>query len=477
MTESSSRRSDRRKMRISGRFLVRHHQHGDHQQQRDEEGPTAATATISATPRSDELLFPVLVSDVGLSFWGGIDPLTGIVVDVSHPLAGECVSNKILCLPSGRGSCTASQVLLELLLSNKGIAPAAIVLRDADGLVCVGAIVAQEIFDHAGLDILCMGQQAYDQLLTLNNINNNNTTMCSKSNTNNQQEQQEQQEQQQLMGRVLSNGQLEIVQQQQQQLQQQQNEEDHVTKAPTSLISTESEITFSQQETEMLNNCTTQAERMALRVIFRYARVNNNNNNNINSSNPTYLPIAQAHIDGCTYIGPAGLDFCRRLVASGGQVRVPTTLNSGSTDRRYWKQLGVPHHYANNAVALGDAYLQLGCQPSFTCAPYLLEAPLDLLALNNNRKAIDVAWGESNAVVYANSVLGARTEKYADYLDICCAIAGIVPAAGVHLEPNRRPTVVLDATNVLAQMKQQQQQLDLDLDLLFPVLEHLCGSL
>lgn len=231
----------------------------------------------------------------------------------------------------------------------------------------------------------------------------------------------------------------------------------------------------------MLNECTTQAERMALRVVFRYAR--------LTSNNPSYLPIAQAHIDGCTYIGPGGLDFCRRLVAAGGSVKVPTTLNSGSTDRRRWKQLGVPEAYAGNAVALGDAYLQLGCQPSFTCAPYLLQASLELLRKQNGHRAPtpkDVAWGESNAVVYANSVLGARTEKYADYLDICCAIAGIVPAAGVHLEPNRQPTVVLDATNVLREIQKEQEQNSdenssssngLELDLLFPILGHLCGSL
>lgn len=76
-----------------------------------------------------------------------------------------------------------------------------------------------------------------------------------------------------------------------------------------------------------------------------------------------------------------------------------------SADRRRWKALGVPQDYALNSIALGDAYLELGCQPSFTCAPYLLQNP-PLLGQN-------VAFGESNAVVYANSILGARTEKYA----------------------------------------------------------------
>lgn len=136
-----------------------------------------------------------------------------------------------------------------------------------------------------------------------------------------------------------------------------------------------------------------------------------------------------------------------------------------STDRRRWQQLGVPPDYARNSIALGDAYMQLGCQPSFTCAPYLLSQAPTL--------GQDVAWGESNAVVFANSVVGARTEKYADYLDICCAITGLVPAVGVHLPVNRLPTILLDATQIVSLPDMSQS----DFDLLFPVLGHLCGSL
>jgi cis-L-3-hydroxyproline dehydratase len=149
-------------------------------------------------------------------------------------------------------------------------------------------------------------------------------------------------------------------------------------------------------------------------------------------------------------------------------VKVPTTLNSVSTDRRHWKQYQVPETYATNAIALGDGYLALGCAPSFTCAPYLLTS-------STPEYGQDIAWGESNAVVYANSVLGARTEKYADYLDICCAIAGIVPAIGVHNTEQRCPTIVLDGTRAFQELNSLVESLDLDL--LFPTLGHLCGSL
>ena len=84
----------------------------------------------------------------------------------------------------------------------------------------------------------------------------------------------------------------------------------------------------------------------------------------------------------------------------------------------------------------------MGARGSFTCAPYLLEtAPC---------KGEQVAWGESNAVVFANSVLGARTQKYADYLDICAALTGRVPKSGPHLDSHRTATVVLEAGSLAA---------------------------
>ena len=83
-------------------------------------------------------------SGTGLSFWGGVDPVTGIVIDERHPLCGRLITDTILAIPSGRGSCTASQIVLELVLNNT--APRAIVLKDRDAVVAVGALVAREFF-------------------------------------------------------------------------------------------------------------------------------------------------------------------------------------------------------------------------------------------------------------------------------------------------------------------------------------------
>ena len=86
----------------------------------------------------------LLSASVGLSFWGGVDAVSGTVIDRHHPLCGESIAGKVLAIPNGRGSCTGSQVVLELLLA--GQAPAAILLRRPDQIIALGVIVAEELF-------------------------------------------------------------------------------------------------------------------------------------------------------------------------------------------------------------------------------------------------------------------------------------------------------------------------------------------
>ena len=113
------------------------------------------------------------------------------------------------------------------------------------------------------------------------------------------------------------------------------------------------------------------------------------------------ISVSQSHIDGCTYVGPASLQFAEKLRSWDAEVRVPTTLNAISVDRLNWRMLGVPADSGEPAEALANAYLAMGAAPSFTCAPYLLE--------NAPRLGEQIGWGESNAVVFANSILGARS--------------------------------------------------------------------
>lgn len=146
------------------------------------------------------------------------------------------------------------------------------------------------------------------------------------------------------------------------------------------------------------------------------------------------LDICRAHIDGCLYHGQANLDFVERLVALKGRVRVPATLNVGSLDLIHPELMAMSEAAQAPARRLMRAHEELGCQPSFTCAPYQ--------SLNRPRFGEQIAWGESNAIVFANSVIGARTNRYGDFIDLCCAMTGRAPAWGLHLDANRRGQVL-----------------------------------
>jgi predicted aconitase len=141
------------------------------------------------------------------------------------------------------------------------------------------------------------------------------------------------------------------------------------------------------------------------------------------------LDISGAHVDGCLYHGQVSLDFVERLVAGGGRVRVPTTLNVGTLDLIHPELVRMAPEAQAAPRRLMKAHERLGCVPSFTCAPYqTLFRPVF---------GQQVAWGESNAIVFANSVIGARTNRYGDFIDLCCAMTGRAPAWGLHLDHNR----------------------------------------
>jgi predicted aconitase len=157
------------------------------------------------------------------------------------------------------------------------------------------------------------------------------------------------------------------------------------------------------------------------------------------------LPVSQAHIDACLYTNDAGLEFAERLAALGARVRIPTTLNVTARDIRRWEAFRVPPDFAEKSRRLEAAYRALGCLPTWTCAPY--EQGLV------PRFGEQVAWGESNAVAYVNTVIGARTNRYADFLDAACAITGRAPAFGLHLDAPRRGQVLVGLADVPARLR------------------------
>eukprot|EP00940_MAST-03C_sp_MAST-3C-sp2_P000117 g117.t1 len=371
---------------------------------------------------------PLLRTSVGLSFWGGVDPSSSMVVDRTHPLYGETLTDKILAIPNGRGSCTGSQVILELILN--GIAPRAMILRQPDSILALGALVAEEMFDLS-LPIVSIGERRFDAMIADENNAQSGTFAA-------------------VDGDTVLYGPSEID------MRESLNNYNLRPKVMPHHDTSSSDLILTEEESEMCEG--NDATAVAMRILTRAARID---------GATSLLPISQAHIDGCTYIGPGGLRFAQRLAEMGGRVRVPTTLNSNSVDRRRWQSLGVSPNLGTPAHDLGDAYVEMGCSDrSFTCAPYLL----------NSRPEYEdrIAWGESNAVVFANAVIGARTQKIADYLDICCAITGRVPRSDVYLDENRKGQVVLDASQIVDAVFSSDRT-DNNADALYPLLGYVCG--
>jgi predicted aconitase len=154
------------------------------------------------------------------------------------------------------------------------------------------------------------------------------------------------------------------------------------------------------------------------------------------------IAIESAHIDGALYHGDSGTLFAERLVAGGARVAVRATLNVGALDLTGCSQVRLDAPKREMARRMMAAYRDLGCETSWTCAPYQ--------AGHRPAPGTNVAWGESNAVAFCNSVLGARTNRYGDFLDIACAITGRAPDCGLHRPENRIATVVFDVSDLPA---------------------------
>jgi cis-L-3-hydroxyproline dehydratase len=194
------------------------------------------------------------------------------------------------------------------------------------------------------------------------------------------------------------------------------------------------------------------ATKMAMSILLRMAEV---------AGAKELLSISGAHIDSTVYIGDAGLEFAERLASLGAKVSVPTTLNVSGLDEHHWKEWAVPYEWARQAHRQMAAYQSMGTIPTWTCAPYQMETKPSF--------GQQIAWGESNAIVFANSVLGARTERYPDLFDICCAITGRAPAIGLHLTENRAGQILFQLVDIPAPLQKR--------DDFYPVLGNLIGKL
>lgn len=329
----------------------------------------------------DQIILPhdthgaVLTCAQGVSFWGGVDAQTGVIQDAHHPQHGQSLAGKIVLMPTSRGSCSGSGVLLELALN--GHAPAALVFREDEGILTLGALIAARMFERP-LAVLRLSKESYDSLALQTHAR--------------------------IEGHCLVTDGLTL----------QLRELDAKT------------LVLSPADKAMLAGEYGAAVQLAMEVIVTLATA---------QGAAKLIDVTRVHIDGCIYAGPANLTFAAAMADMDARVKVPTTMNAISVDFDNWQDQGVPSLFGTPASQLASAYINMGAQPTFTCAPYLAD----------DRPAIgeDIGWSESNAVIFANSVLGARTVKHPDFFDLFVALTGRAPLSGVYLPENRQARVRL----------------------------------
>lgn len=342
-------------------------------------GSHFSDSDVDATSRlivASDVKGPVFVCDEGLSFWGGVDTETGTIIDAHHPQFGASLAGRIVLMPTSRGSCSGSGVLLELAM--KGCAPAALIFRESEDVLTLGALVATRMFD-CRVAVIRLGEVDYDDI-----------SNASKA---------------EITGASLM----------------------FDDKCLTLKKVGSSDLRLSEPDRAVLGGAKGPAAQLAMEILCAMASA---------QGGEELLDVTRAHIDGCIFASPANLTFAETMAQMGGKVVVPTTMNAISVDRENWQAQNVPKDFGAAASRLADAYVMMGAQPTFTCAPYQLsDKPV---------AGEDIGWSESNAVIYANSVLGARSVKHPDFLDLFIALTGRAPASGVYLDDNRRADLLIE---------------------------------
>ncbi|NNG00206.1 MAG: DUF521 domain-containing protein [Desulfobacteraceae bacterium] len=195
-----------------------------------------------------------------------------------------------------------------------------------------------------------------------------------------------------------------------------------------------------------------EAERMALSILVELGRLH---------GAQRLIPVSQVHIDATLYMVDAGIEFAEFMAGGNAKTAVPTSLNPSGVDLTHWQAYRVPPDLLEKNRRLERAYMRMGAAPTWTCAPY----QQGLVP----RFGEHIAWGESNAIAFANSVLGARTNRIADLMDICAAVAGKTPEFGLHLSEHRRARVRIDCRDFSPDMTEDSA--------LYPLLGYTFGKM
>jgi len=150
------------------------------------------------------------------------------------------------------------------------------------------------------------------------------------------------------------------------------------------------------------------------------------------------IPVGSVQVAGVSYksVGDPGLAFLEDMASKGAKVKVLTYLNPAGMDLENWEKLGFPKDFAKNQIRVMDAFKKMGIVVTSTCTPYL--------AGNLPRFREHIAWSESSAVSFSNSVIGARTNREGGPSALAAAICGRTPNYGLHLWEKRQPNVKIN---------------------------------
>jgi len=172
----------------------------------------------------------------------------------------------------------------------------------------------------------------------------------------------------------------------------------------------------------MLNGELGEAKQTAMEILVALGRIYNAEK---------MIPIKSAQVAGVSYktIGDAGLEYLETMAGKGAKVEIPTFLNPAGMDIEQWKEMGIPSDFAEKQIKIIDAYKKMGIMATYTCAPYQIGI--------RPEKGEHIAWAESSAVAFANSVLGARTNREGGPSALSAAICGVTPYYGLHIDENR----------------------------------------
>ena len=185
---------------------------------------------------------------------------------------------------------------------------------------------------------------------------------------------------------------------------------------------------LTKEEEEMLAGEQGHATRKAMQILVALGKI---------YDAERMVSVSSVQVSGVSYknLGDAGLEYLSEL-AKDGKARVKTTLNPAGMSLTDWKSQGIERGFAEKQLKVIEAYERLGVEITCTCTPYL--------AGNEPRFGEHVAWGESSAVAYANSVIGARTNREGGPSALAASLTGRTPLYGLHIQENRVPTVAVD---------------------------------